>query len=140
MFMLPLRRKEIVSRFLGAMFFSILKIWASVFVAVFVVQWMPFPGKIKEFPSLLPIFASFAAMLLIFGIMSLLVMRPSGARARRAVGAVAVCVLLTIVIAVVIAKTTGIYDPAPDFSVAALLTGTGLIWYSYRTWLQADLG
>jgi hypothetical protein len=140
MFMLPLRRKEIVRRYLCAMFFSMFKMWLSIFVAVFVVQWIPFPGTIKEFPPLLPIYGSFAAMLPIFGILSLVVMRPAGNMAKRIGPPIVICVIFTIVVAAAIARTTGMFDPAPVFSIAALITGTGLIWYSYRTWLQADLG
>jgi len=138
-FMLPLRRKEIVVRYLGAMFSSYLRGWLAVSMAVFVVRWMPSPGVVHEMPSLLYIIESFSALLPVFGIGSLIVLWPKGVRAKRAAATVLISAVLLVLIAGTIARTTGIHDEAPVFAIAAFITGIGLNWYSYRSWLQADL-
>ena len=138
-FMLPLRRREIVIRYFGALLTSVLKMWFSYILAIFVVQWMPFPGSVAGAPPLLSMIESFAALFPLFGIMTLVLMWPREVRAKRAVVLVLLVAVLITLIAVTIGKVTKMHEPAPVFTIAAFLTGIGLIWFSYRRWLRADL-
>lgn len=124
-FMLPLERTQIVSRYGCALFVVLLKNWLPYAAAGLILSWMPSPGRIEHIPSALPLLSSTAAQLPVFGIFSLAIGRSRG-----------VFIGLAILAA-------GAWAFAAFFSAwllpVTVLSGVLLIGLSYRHWCHAEI-
>jgi hypothetical protein len=125
-FLLPLDRNKIVSRYGCALFVVLLKNWLSYAFAGMVVAWMPLPGRIHGIPSMNPLINSLTAQLPIFGLFSFAVGRSRGPIIGLAALSAAVCGLGT--------------ELLPElFPAVAIAGGLLLSWLSYRRWCHAEL-
>jgi hypothetical protein len=124
-FLLPLRREQIVSRYGLALLLVLLEGWLAFAVALILVNWMPVPGKILGFPSLRPFVISLAAQVPIFGLLSLAVGRSR----------IYVVALLSLSMFFVALASAGI----GWFMISILVSGPPLIGFSYRHWCRAEL-
>ena len=126
LFMLPLDRQQIVSKYGCATLMVLLKNWLYYAAAGLIVAWMPIPGTIQGIPSAAPLLTSLTAQLPIFGFCSLTIGRPRGA----------VFVMFGVIAALLAFGS----DLAPRFlPLAAVIVGAGSIWFSYRRWCKTEL-
>lgn len=124
-FLLPLRREQLVFRYGAAMLLVLLQEWVAFAVAIFIVDWMPFPGKIGAFPALTPFLISLAVQVPMFGILTLMIGRSRAA----------IIVLVFMSTVSVLLSDVGLqWVPA-----GSVIGGSALIWFSYRHWCRADI-
>jgi hypothetical protein len=130
--MLPLSRKELITKVGGAMVWSVLRWWACFAVAVYFVSWMPFPGVIRGLPPLLPFAASLSLQLPMFAIATLTAMKHKAIARGLAVGGVIALSGFFIAFASTPSR-------AALMIAATILLGAALTWASYRHWRAADI-
>jgi hypothetical protein len=125
-FLLPLDRNKIVSRYGCALFVILLKNWLSYAFAAMVVAWMPLPGRIHGIPPVNPLFNSLTAQLPIFGLLSFALGRSRG-----------VIIGLAALLAAIFGLGSELLPKL--FPAVQIAAGLLLIWLSYRHWCQAEI-
>jgi hypothetical protein len=114
------------------MFGSVVKSWAGCAVAIYFVSWMPQPAFTKALPPLSPFAISLSLQLPLFGVVLLTAKNRQATTRGVAFFAVAVVAMVLSTF-----STTG---PRVALLIAiSILSGTLLIWASYRHWCNADL-
>jgi hypothetical protein len=127
LFLLPLERAKLVSRYGCALFFVVLKNWLSYAIAGLIVAWMPVPGRIQHVSTMAPLLISFTAQLPIFGLFSLAIGRSRGVLIGLATLTTSAFVL------------AGSYLLPRTLPVVEIVAGLLLVWLSYRRWCQAEI-
>lgn len=125
-FLLPLRREQIVSRYGLALLLVLLEAWLAFAVALIFLNWMPVPGKVVEFPSLRPFLISLVDQVPLFGLLGLSI----GRSRVYIIGLTSLAVFL-----VALSSAASLQW----VMVAFLISGPALIWLSYRRWCRAEL-
>ena len=126
LFMLPIDREQVVSRYGSALFIVLLKNWLCYAAAGLIVAWMPIPGTIQSIPPVAPLLTSLTAQIPLFGLFSLTVGRSRG-------------VLIGMILLFIPFLALDSFVGPPLLSLAYMFGGAGLIWLSYRRWCQAEL-
>lgn len=124
-FMLPLRREEIVSRYGAALLLVLLKEWLMFAVALFVVDWMPVPGKVHGVPAMMPFLLSLLAQVPAFGVLTLII------------GRTRVAVIALIIVSMVVVPLN--FAGMQWLLLVVSIIGPALIVFSYRHWCRAEI-
>lgn len=125
-FLLPLRREQIVSRYGLALLLVLLEDWLAFAIGLILVSWMPFPGRVLAFPSMGPFLISLVAQLPIFGLLGL----GFGRSRIYMIGLTSLAVMI-----VALLSSAGLQWAL----IAAFISGPPVIWYAYRHWCRAEL-